>query len=339
MTNRPYQVCLYVGPAAPALPDVRVVDLTPLQAEPAAVLERLAAAEVTPADLRSRVLFVCDGGPDYRDKALMVYAALLGFAKRRLDLAVSLSGDVIETAAIDAALRAQPDAGRPTAPVLDLQVGGQPREDLAQLHLVGIPSRAALSTLRYARRVRFVPDEQLQVALTQFVALAAVRARGNSDRFPTLCTGTEALEHEGTLGVDLDGLRREAESLRRSLRSDNREAIAEPAELTERQRRLVAADLVPVEQTLTRLQARSKVVEVPARPDSEDQSPTTVELWHCPRPQRHSNGDATPSARVHAKTGTFQCYRCDPERVGSLRLVMDVHGVSPDEAADWILTA
>jgi hypothetical protein len=35
--------------------------------------------------------------------------------------------------------------------------------------------------------------------------------------------------------------------------------------------------------------------------------------------------------------GQVRCYRCDGERVDSLRLTMDVLGLSPDEAAAWLV--
>jgi hypothetical protein len=59
-------------------------------------------------------------------------------------------------------------------------------------------------------------------------------------------------------------------------------------------------------------------------------------LWHCPRPDRHRNGDANASMRVDEQGA--RCFRCDPEKIDSLRLVADVRGISFDEAADWILS-
>jgi hypothetical protein len=59
-----------------------------------------------------------------------------------------------------------------------------------------------------------------------------------------------------------------------------------------------------------------------------------TELWHCPRPQRHSNGDK--NASMHVEENFTQCFRCDSEKIDSLRLVMDTLNFTPDEAADWL---
>ena len=343
---RPYQVCLYVGTDVPALDGVRIVDLTPAQPTPDAVLDRLRDSGLTPSDLRSRVLFVADGGtPELRDAALLVYAALLGFAKRRLDVAFGIDGEVLEMAEFDALLRRQPDAGRPEAILNAAQVGGPARDDLPHVDISAGFAPSDVSVIRYTRRLRFVPPAALGHALPQLVALAALRARGDADKLPYLCTGLEPAPSEDVTepaGVCLDTLRRGAEEFRRAQRTDNREAFADKVELTGRLQRLAAADQIPLADVLTRLGARSKTIEVDPRPGTpEFQQGVKVlqEVWHCPRPQRHTNGDATPSARISTKAdGGFQCFRCDRERVKALRLVMDVHGCSPDEAADWLLT-
>jgi hypothetical protein len=347
---RPYQVCLYVGPSAPVLADVRVVDLTPADDTPAAVLARLRESALNPADLRSRVLFVADGDASYRDRTLMVYAALLGFARRRLDVAFGVDAEALVMADFDVALRKTADAGRPETAIAQVQVGGPVRTDLPYVDISDGFTPAKTSLLRYARRLRFVPAPVLGHALPQLVAIAALRARGESDKLPYLCTGSEPVPTEDTVadvvGVCLDTLRREGEDVRRSLRSENRDSIAAKAEPTLRAQRLVDADAVPVRDTLVRLGGRSKVVEVAAKPGTpEHEAGQTVplEVWHCPRPDRHTNGDATPSARITVTgaqgEGAFQCYKCDRERTGSLRLVMDVRGCTVDEAADWLLAS
>lgn len=342
---RPYQVCLYVGPEAPTLQDVRVVDLTPETPTPEAVLDRLRASDLTPADLRARVLFVADGTTvEHRDAALLVYSALLGFAKRRLDAAFGVESEALVLADFDATVRRLPDAGKPADVLQVVQVGGPERSDLDRVDLADL-SPATLTAVRYARRVRFVPAPALAVALPQLVALAAMRARGDNDKLPFLVHGDEPAPTEDTaadvVGICLNTLRRDAEDVRRSLRSDNREALAEKAELTGRQRRLLTASALPIEEVLVRLGARSKMIDVvPKVGDDGELGPTQIEVWHCPRPDRHRNGDATPSARI-TRGGKFQCFgmACDKERVDALRLVMDVQSVSADEAADWLLGA
>lgn len=345
--SRPYQVCLYVGPSTPTVEGVRVVDLTPAEPTPASVLDKLRASDLTPADLRSRALFVADGDSEYRTATLLAYSALIGFAKRRIDVSFAVDGDSLSMADFDAQLRKIKDAGRPEQVLATAQLGGPARQDLAYVDATAAFTGEVVSIIRYARRLRLVPLHSTAQALQQLVAVAALRARGTVDKLPFLCDGTEPGPSVDTpnevVGLCLDTVRRNAEELRRSLRSDNREAIADRVEQTTQQRRLTEADAVPVEAVLQRLGARSKIVEVaakPGTPEAEAGAPTQIEVWHCPRPNRHTNGDANPSSRVTVQhdSALFQCFRCDPERVGSLRLVMDTRGLTAPEAADWILS-
>lgn len=342
--ERPYQVCLYVGPSAPDLDGVRVVNLTPPVLEPDAVLDALRAAELTPADLRSRVLFVADGGADYRDVTLWVYATLLGFAKRRLDVAFAVDGEALAMDELDAVVRAAPIPDKPELPFEVVQVGGDVRADLPHVKIGAVLTAGDSAAIRFARRLRFVPADAPALAVPQLVAVAALRARGLHEKLPMLCRGDEPVSSDqgpDSAGVCLDALRRAGEDLRRGLRSDNRDALADRAEEI-LYARLAEADAIPVERTLVRLGAKSKIVDLPARPGTpEHEAGTTVptEVWHCPRPARHRNGDSNPSSRIVTKgdQALFQCFRCDPERVGSLRLVMDVLGKTGAEAANWLL--
>jgi hypothetical protein len=343
---RPYQVCLYVGSSAPTLPGVRVVNLTPAADTAESVISALRSSDLTPADLRSRVLFVADGGSVYHRRSLLTYAALLGFAKRRLDVSFGLADEALVMSDFDAALRRTPDAGRPTGLLPQAQVGGPARTDLLQVDLAKGLTPETASVLRYSRRLRFVPPPALAHALPQLVVIAALRARGDTDKLPFLCDGSEPApvpaDSTEVVGICLDTLRREAEDIRRSFRSDNRDALAEPVPTPAWRERLVLAASIPVVETLNRLGARSKLIEVDAKHGTDQAArgeKVTVEVWHCPRPDRHTNGDATPSARVTVKNGvtSWQCYRCLRERVDSLRLIMDVRDCTADEAADWLL--
>lgn len=319
-TERPYQVVLYCGPKAPALEDVTVIDVTPATATAEAVMEALRNAKLTPADLRARTVFWAEGD---RDAALATYAALCGFAARRLD--VSSGGDALDAEEIDTAARAFTDAGRPENHLEVVQVGLVAHPELPTVLMAGTPSAADISRVRYARRARFVPigDDPL-AAISLLLVVAGIRARGEMDRMPTLCRGDEPASPEDgeRVGIDLEELRRTGTDLRRSLRFDDRNATVEQRDLSERQRNLLAAAALPIEETLARLGT------------SEDEASG---LWHCPRPARHTHGDATASMRV--VKGKAKCPRCDPERMDSLRLVMDVKACSPDEAADWLLSA
>lgn len=341
--ERPYQVCLYVGPQAPTLDGVRVVNLTPPVHTGDAVIEALRSADLTPADLRSRVLFVADGGAEFRDVTVMVYAALLGFSKRRIDVAFELDGESLPMDEFDASLRTMGGLERPAVIPDTAQVGGPARTDITHVDVGSSLTKEAASTIRFARRLRFVPPDAPALAIPQLVAVAALRARGQLDKLPLLCNGTEP-GPEGapdTAGICLDTLRRSGEEIRRGLRSDTRDALAPKLDVNPFAR-LAEADAIPVERTLVRLGAKSKIIEMPAKAGtSEHEQGVTIptEVWHCPRPDRHTNGDANPSSRIVTKGEhtQFQCFRCDPERVGSLRLVMDVQGKTGAEAANWLL--
>lgn len=317
-----YQVVLYVGDTKPDEDGHKVVDLTPVELSVESVLEALRQSGVTPADLRSRTVVRVDG--DQR-KAVAVYAALLGFAGRRLD--VTDGDQVVPIAAIEDRVSRLPDAGRPPEPVAQIQVGPVVRADLVCVTPDTGLGPDVVSTIRYAKRVRFVPatgTPRAVAAVSQLAVIAAIRARGGNDRLPYLVEGDEPVAPDDdptqVVGLCLDTLRRGGVELRRSLRFDDRGALAPRALPTPRQRTLLAAEAVPIEHALVALGAT--------------QDPVSG-LWHCPRPDRHTNGDANASMKV--QKGKTQCFRCDAERVDSLRLAMDVKGFIPDEAADWLL--
>lgn len=338
-----WAMVLWVGPQpAPAREGSTVVDLTPAAASVDAVIEVLHGTGLTPADLRSRTLFSVSGDAAYRDRVLAVYAALCGFAGRRVDAEVD--GEILTLSEFDRALRTAADAGRPAEPVEQAQVGGN-RDDLLVADLSSGFTPQALSLVRFARRLRFVAPDHTGLALTQFVAVAAVRGRAGMDRFPMLVSGTEPVELPvsadgtvGTVGLCLHQVRRGAEQLRRSLRGDTRDAVADFIEPSPRQRRLIDAAAKPLEDVLARLGTRSRVIEVPSRENPEQTEETVA--WHCPKPGNHTNGDATPSARIlatHDGRPGFRCFRCLNENVDALRLVMWARDCSVDEAADWLL--
>lgn len=321
-TERPYQVVLYCGPQAPELEDVTLIDVTPTEASAEAVIAALRASQLTPADLRSRTVFWAEGD---RNRALATYAALCGFAARRLD--VSGGADTLDAEAIDASARSFGDAGRPDVLPEHIQVGLVAHPELPTVLMAGKPSPGDISLVRYARRARFAPiGDDPVAAISLLLVVAGIRARGELDRMPLLCRGDESAPAADTpgepVGLDLEALRREGTELRRSLRSDDRNATVDHLDLSERQRTLLAAAALPIEETLARLGSTADL---------------DTGLWHCPRPDRHTHGDATASMRVvKAKA---KCPRCDPERMDALRLVMDVKSCSADEAADWLLAA
>ena len=235
---------------------------------------------------------------------------------------------LVVVAEIEGGLRTLEDAGKPDVVPSVIQVGPIAHEQLLSIDTTTGLSPVDVSNIRYSKRVRFVPAQGSSPALdavSQLIILAGIRARGEVDRLPYLVEGDEPVGGEGddgsgVVGLCLDTLRRAAVDARRSMRTDDRSQLAPKAELTERQRMLLAASAVPIENVLSLLGA--------SRDESSD-------LWHCPRPERHNHGDANASMRV--VRGKTQCFRWDPERVDSLRLVMDTKGLVPDDAAEWLL--
>jgi len=319
--SAPYQVCLYVGPEASPVEGMKVVDLTPVELTPDAVLAKLKTSELAPSDLRARVVLKVEGDPYL---AVAVYAALMGFAGRRLD--VTDGSTLVVVADLESRLRALTDLGKPDPVPVQIQVSPTPHRELPSISAADGLSPADISAIRYAKRVRFAPadgDPAALAAVSQLIILAELRARGDVERLPYLVNGDEPVSDDdaaSAVGLCLDTLRRSAVEVRRSMRTDDRSQLAPKADLTTRQRTLLAASAVPIEKVLSRLGA------------TQDESSG---LWHCPRPERHNHGDANASMRV--VRGKTQCFRCDQERVDSLRLTMDTKGLVPDDAATWLL--
>lgn len=335
-----WALVLTIGDVADFVPaDARVVDLTPADDSAAAVTAAVRDAGLTPADLRSRALVVASADADVRVRVLATYAALCGFAGRRLDVLVD--GQMLELGDFDRLLRSAGDAGRPTEIVESLQVGGPERTDLPRVDLTDGFTPAGLSAIRFARRVRLVPADSTAMSLSQLVAVTAVRGRAGNERFPLLSDGSEALDATDA-GLDLHAIRKDSEDLRRSLRGDTRDALADFVAPSPRAKRLIEAAAHDLPTLLAKLGSKSKMIEVPERNSEGELTGGTVEVqaWHCPKPQNHTNGDASPSARIlptRDHVDGFRCLRCLPERVDALRLVMWALGYSADEAADWIL--
>jgi hypothetical protein len=287
-------------------------------------LEVLKAANITPADLRARTLVVFSSAPH---AALLMYAALCGFAGRRLDfLSVADSDEIVPATRIGQFAAGLGDAGKPNEPAEFAQVGANPPSELGLTH---VPSGveldpAQIAVIRHTKKLRFAPgDSSTRSTLLQFATVCGLRLRGTAERYPILVDADAPLtDGDGNaFGVDLDQLRRDASGLRRAVRSDDRSAIVEFVAPTERLLRLAEAAAAPLDGVLVRLGSHRN---------------ENTGLWRCPRPERHKNGDANPSTKVD-ENGLI-CYRCDLEPIDSLRVVIDTLNIAPDQAADWIMS-
>jgi hypothetical protein len=314
-----YAVTITVGTRSPAGGDSTVVDLTPDTVDAAAVIARVEASGLTPADLRSRTVVTVGGDPA---AAVAVYATLIGLAGRYLD--VSDGARHVAADQVARAAAAWPSEPRPSEPLLLAQLGAD-HPQLVSVGLTGALTPPEVAVVSYSRRLRFVPAGDAVAAIVQLIAVAAVRRRGVDDRLPLIVTGDEPVtgpvRDVVSVGLDLDQLRRAGQELRRRNLPD-RAALVDAVAPDSRALHLARAAQADISETLIRLGARR----------NDDTG-----LWHCPRPDRHTNGDANASMKL--TDGRTRCFRCDAERVDPLRLVIDTLACSGDEAADWILSA
>lgn len=308
------------SPEAPA--GTKTVFLIPGDGDAiSSVVNGVRASALTPSDFRARVIFLApedDGG-------LVWYAALCGFAGRRID--AYAGGAVLEFSRLDRQGGGFLDAGRPSEFLVWAQVGGTEAEGVRTVQLGQGPQALAsletVSVIRYAARLRMVPPDSARDALAMFVLVAALRRRAD-DRFPFLSTGIEPVpagKEDPSQGIDLEKVRREAARYRQELRAGRKGADMVPAvPVSARNKRLAEANAVSIETLLQRLGS-----------STEERG-----MWHCPRPRRHSNGDQNASMKVHGNNRT-RCHRCDAEKVGPVRLAVDVLDLTPDEAASFVL--
>jgi hypothetical protein len=303
-----YEVVLYHGAAQPMLEGVSaVINLD--ASGPEQVIDCLRASGLTPADLRSKTLFLVDEFSDHR-VALALYAALVGFAGRRLDFSTG-AGTTIAGSLHHAGLTAE-DTGRPEHPV-ELVTVGPALADEPTIDPGRPLDPGTVTTIRYARKVQLHPTAPgNQPLLTQFIVMSALRVRNGAEHFPALVGANGAV-------VELDLLRREGSELRRSIHTDVRDALVPALPVTKRQEALVHAASIEMELVLVKLGSEQNV---------------ETGYWRCTRPGRHRNGDANPSMKVDE--GRVRCFRCDTEPVDSLRLVIDTLDLAPDAALAFL---
>lgn len=168
--------------------------------------------------------------------------------------------------------------------------------------------------VHFARRARVNLDGLgTAAALSLVLSVAAARKRPLHERLPDLAVA------DGQDPVQLEDARRTGLAYRGDLRKPAASSTAEERDPSPRLQRLQRAAEAPIADVLRRLGATTDA---------------SGEKWHCSRPDRHNNGDRNPSLKI--VDGRTRCFRCDPEWVDSLRLVVDTLQVTPDEAAVWI---
>lgn len=310
MSKQAYQVILYAGGSVPTVEGVSVVDITPLDSSLEGMIAAIKGAELTAADLRAKTLLVL--GEIEVEVALKLYSLVLGFAGRRIN--ISVDGEIIDAASINHLGVISKDLGKPDEV---LEIFHLEKENFTSKRELTIEE---VTDLRYARKCILTNKLSLKDTLELFIKASGFRVRNNGDHLPSL-TATKKFEgvEDGML-IDLNEYRKVGNELRRLVKTDNRGAIVEGIESSERDEMLEKAAKLPIEIALLFLGSYA------------DES---GELWRCPRPERHRNGDLNPSMKINEEK--VRCYRCDLEAIDAVRLIMDSLEITPDEASKIIL--
>lgn len=310
-------LAIWVGttdkPAAPAEADgVRVVAVDFEELTPEKVASAFDAAGITAKDFRSNVAMFVNAGVDPAAVAVG-QCAISALAGRTVQVYVAGKSTALED--MDASLRRERRT-KPDSVDADLQVAGTSAE-MPVVSIAGSPAdiRAAMTRIHFAKRVYLTTlSDPMNMAVLSMV-VAALRARNEQDRLPVLLRASG--EH-----VDLSSIRNALVEMRRKTSVATAE-IVEPAPVSERLSRLAEAEARPIKTVLEMLGTKP--------------GPEGKNVWHCSRPDRHTNGDRVPSMRE--TNGKVRCMRCDAEKVGPVRLVADTLMISPDQAADRILAS
>ncbi|MFH0242318.1 hypothetical protein ACGRHY_07715 [Streptomyces sp. HK10] len=314
--------------APPAPPGLETVEIawgpgTDGAEDPAeAVLDALRDSELSWEDQRSRTVFLAPPG----SSGLVPYAAVHGFFARWID--VHVDGVLLELSEVNTERVGPGGPGTPDGTLKWAQLGGPRCEGVRWVPYApasdGTLAPAAARTVRSARRLRMVPPDRGADAFTMLARAGRLRRRGDRWRLPFLSTGTEPVpagKDDPFQGIDLEGIRMRADAHRTESRRSDRPVpdVARPAPVSRLGQRIAEANTVPVRSLLPGLGSCS---------DGGGR-------WSCPR----DTGDHPEDLplRLHGDN-LVRCPRCDSkEKVGPVRLTAEAFGVTPDQAAAYIL--
>lgn len=323
MTNTNYMLHILIGGSSPVESHSQTVMHLRADKDYMAVLEQ---SNITAPDLKTKTLVIVQ---ENSIEALQVYVALCGVAARLLDCATQKS------------LHHPSTTLTPSAPITPVQPIGDTTvlvgdksdlsisfDDMLDAEQIAQIISAKKVVLLVGSNTDYATDtEKYDKIVGAILTIASMRTRECYPSIATVDATNSSLVQSVLSGdmsnvVDLEEVRKAGAALRRAKRVDDRSEVASPIDLSTRQRYLMQAASVSVEETLMRL-------------DSHVNADTG--FWRCSRPNRHRNGDANPSS--HVEDNKVRCYRCDKEPLDSLRLVMDTLNITPDEAANWLLAA
>ncbi len=319
----PYQLVFLHGLNADAATQIesRVVEVALTSPDYQEALSSLQNSALAPADTKTTALYMTSGPADV---SVTMYAALVGYSGRYIDVAVYPSIDRIAPLVATGrkiARSAEASVSEET-PIRFDRVVIAPFED-SEYETVIYDVEDPLSSLdltaatkiRFARRVAIVLPDSVSTSFRLFAAIAGMRSTKNRpDRMPDILLADRTL-------VELETLRKDARALRHQLQLPTSEQLVARVEPDLINELLTQARVHPVEPVLRAL----------GSVQGED-----PDYWRCPRPERHLNGDKNPSTRV--TDGKVRCFVCDAEWVDPVALVMSIAKISPSEAAAFVLS-
>ena len=321
MTNTNYMLHIHIGGTPPVESHSQTVMHIPADKDYMAALEQ---SNITAPDLKTKTLVIVQ---ENSIEALQMYVALCGVAARLLDCATQKSLHH-PSAAPSVPIASVQSLGDTTVLVGDKSEISISFDDILGAEQIAQIIAAKKVVLLVGSNTDYTADtEKYDKIVGAMLTIASARIRECYPSVATVDATNSSLVQSILSGdmsnvVDLEEVRKAGAALRRAKRVDDRSEVASPIDLSARQRYLMQAASVSVEETLMRL-------------DSHVNAETG--FWRCSRPNRHRNGDANPSS--HVEDNKVRCYRCDKEPLDSLRLVMDTLSITPDEAATWLLAA
>lgn len=267
----------------------------------AAVRAAFAASGVSPSDARTDVILDLPSADPVA--GLLLYVGAVGFLRRRPEM-VTVDGTPVALGRAERTFRDQV-AGQPIVAGGPAQVGAV---------VDGVPTVGAGPTwddadyvaVRNADPLLWAPPAGTGPALTQLVALAALRAAPPKERFPAVVADGRT--------VDLDAVRKACSDLRSACVVEDRSTLVAVREPSPRAARLEAAARTDALAVLARLGADGPV---------------------CPRAERHTR----PADPLIVAGTRIECSVCDPYPVDMLRVVMETTGMVADDAAAWLAEA
>ena len=321
MTNTNYMLHIHIGGTPPVESHSQTVMHIRADKDYMAALEQ---SNITAPDLKTKTLVIVQ---ENSIEALQMYVALCGVAARLLDCATQKSLHH-PSAAPSVPIASVQSLGDTTVLVGDKSEISISFDDILGAEQIAQIIAAKKVVLLVGSNTDYTADtEKYDKIVGAMLTIASARIRECYPSVATVDATNSSLVQSILSGdmsnvVDLEEVRKAGAALRRAKRVDDRSEVASPIDLSARQRYLMQAASVSVEETLMRL-------------DSHVNAETG--FWRCSRPNRHRNGDANPSS--HVEGNKVRCYRCDKEPLDSLRLVMDTLSITPDEAATWLLAA